>query len=230
MASLKGFLKGLARLPVVCLKGLWVQFLKDAPIFKFLFVAVLFISISTAIVKWTEMTVQIMIVLVLGISINKIWFLRFIQIISQSYDEEVIKAISKRIADWFEKFSIAALLPILVIALREEDFIKNSGSVVFNASLIALITFFCSVRITKHITEGLTKIFTRADLRDIIRESEYHHIKFDFDELPSSKVAEMIEEFNSLLHSGMKIDDVLRLILERQGLIQPAQPESDKAD
>lgn len=226
MASLKGFCRSLIRLPISLLKGMWTQIVKDTPVIKFMLTVMFFMFISMAVVKWTEMTVNILMVLVMGISINKTWFLRFIYIVSQSHNEEVIKSIAKRIADWLEKFSIAAFLPILIIALTNEDFIKNSSSTVFYASLIALVTFFCSLRITKHITEGLTTIHTRSDLRDIIRESEFHNVKFDFDELPLSSVEKMIEEYNSTLHLPIGLNEALRPILERQGLLKPAHDDS----
>lgn len=228
MTSLKFFFKRLAKLRISILKGLWSQLVKDTPVLKFAFITFIFYFISIAIVQWTENTINILTVLTLGISINKTWFLNFIYFISQSYDEEVIKALTKRIADWLEKFSIAALLPILVVALRDTDFIKNSGHVVFNASFIALITFFCSLRITKHIAEGVSKICTRAHLRSIIKESEFYYSKFDFDELPSASVKKMIEELNIAIYLGKNIDEELRSILEKQGLIKPAQDSSSK--
>ena len=179
--------------------------------------------LSIIFVKETEAALSFTAALIMGASINKTWLIFIIQWVVGSKDERVVKACGKRISDWLLAFSAAALVPFLIFALTEESFLQSKPNAVQTAAFIVMTTVFASLRITKHLSEGLRRINTRDDLRDIIR-SEFGDIKFKYDELSYKQVKQMLQDYNVAPPPQAGLKEYLEPILQKHGLL-PIQEE-----
>ena len=94
----------------------------------------------------------------------------------------------------------------------------------FNAAFIVLMTGFSALRIAKHLSEGIRRINTRDDLRDIIRH-EFGDVKFQYDEIPHKQVRQMLEEYNYNPPAMSKRHEYLKVILQKHGLLSVRSSE-----
>ena len=205
------------------LKEIIIQFIKLIPAFKVVFTFFIITLLSFMFVKKTDTAVSFTASLIMGASIKKTWFIFFIQWVVGSKDERVVKACGKKISDWLLAFSAAALVPFLILALTEESFLQSKHNAIQPAAFIVMTTVFASLRITKHLSEGLRRINTRDDLRDIIR-SEFGDIKFKYDELSYNQVKQILQDYNIAPPPQAGLKEYLEPILQKHGLL-PIQGE-----
>ena len=197
-------------------KGFISDFIKLAPVTKMLAILIT-IAVISALVARSNLAIQFIPVILLGCSIKKTWFISFVQFLTSSKDEDVVKACGKKISDWLLAFSAAAIIPFLFIALTENDFIQNKNDAVFTSAFIVLMAGFSAIRITKHFSEGIRRINTRDDLRDIIRR-EFGDVKFKYDELPNEQVKQILQEYNVNPSIQAELHEYLKPILQKYGL------------
>ena len=199
------------------LKGFISDFIKLAPATKMLTILIT-LAVISALVARSNLAIQFIPVILLGCSIKKTWFISLVQFLTSSKNESVVEACGKKIGDWLLAFSAAAIIPFLFIALTENDFIQNKSNAVSTSAFIALMTGFSSIRITKHFSEGIRRINTHDDLRDIIRR-EFGDVKFKYDELPNDQVKQILQEYNVNPPIHTELHEYLKTILQKYGLL-----------
>jgi hypothetical protein len=205
------------------------HFVKLVPAIKVVVFLFVIAGLSALVSRRTELAIQIIPVLLVGCSFKKTWFISLVQFLTSSKNETVVEVCGKKIGDWLLAFSAAAIIPFLLLALTEDNFIQRKNDAVFNAAFIVLMTGFSALRITKHFSEGIHRINTRDDLRDIIRQ-EFGDVKFQYDELPHQQIKQMLDEYNINPPSRDKQHEHVKAILKKYGLLPAASPESSESE
>lgn len=200
------------------MNGFVSQSIKMIPAFKGFFVISCIVLFSLFISENAEFVLTAFCVFVTCISIKKSWFIGFVSFMVWSREENVIIDCGKMISDWLMRFSSAAIVSVFIMSLVEKGFIVNKQGIIFLAAFSALASAFVSLRIAKHISEGIRRVNTRDDLRDIIRR-EYGDVKFEYDDLDYAKIKQLISEYNVAPPQREGIKEYLKPILERHGLL-----------
>ena len=127
--------------------------------------------------------------LLVGMAVRKNWFILFFSYVAWNDDESDFAACAKRFADWLEKLSVAAIIPFLGAALLDERFLPDKVEAVRTAALIVIICFFCSMRFTKYVAEGVHVFKNVDDARDFLRCGKY---KEKIDGLSDTQIQEIM--------------------------------------
>lgn len=197
------------------------------PIYKMTLILLLIGALSILLAHQAYYALNIVVSIIMGTSINKTWFIGTLGFVVSSKNEDVLIACGKRLADWLLAFSAAALVSLLFLMLTDGKYIIDEKSIkfsedvtnlIFTAAFIVMMTLFSSLRITKHLSEGIRRINTRSDLREIISR-EFGDLKFKYDELPLQQVDQILHEYNVDPPVRAEIKNYLKPILQKHGLI-----------
>ena len=175
--------------------GFWE---KEYRKFKQVFKVIIFMTMASIfghfLVTKPNTTLTLIGTLLVGMALRKSWFLFFFSFVAWNTGEEDFTACAKRLADWLEKLSVAAIIPFLGAALLDETFLQNKEIAVKTAALVVIVCFFCSMRYTKYVAEGLFVLKKEDDVRDILR---FGGDKDKIDSLPDGEVRGIMDTMNA---------------------------------
>lgn len=213
------------------------EFIKMVPILKATFVLFLMMFLAEIASKNIYDAMNFSVGAVMALSINKAWFLGVLRHVTSSRDEKVLLDCGKRMADWLLAFSAAALVALLLqifsasqetvseVHVKPKIFFSDP---IATSAFIVMLTTFSFLRITKHLSEGIRRINTRSDLREII-SNEYHNVKWEYDKLSGKQVKKMIEEYNINPPAREEVQEYLKPILQKYGLLSTSSGETEGA-
>lgn len=138
----------------------WLQYIKDefkegAHVYRAL-VFFLFITVITGfILKSPKVFLSALAGMMAFMAFKKSGFGLIVAFLAWSDDKKVLTTCGKRLADWLEKLSVAAIIPFLLLGVTVPNFIEEKPAAVSTAALIVIIAGFCSIRFSKFLAEGI---------------------------------------------------------------------------
>ena len=164
--------------------------------------------IATALIVKTEITMMFIAALLLTMAFRKNWFIGFIALAvgDMDLDEKTLKACGKRFADWLEKLSAAAIIPFLLLALTDNQFIQNQPHAVLVATIVVLISWFCALRYTRYVAEGLFTVKDKDELKLIMKE-ELSKRGYKVEDLTNEKWEQIINIYKKYEHEANTPDE-----------------------